>query len=127
MTRQTRRVGGEPGGPSDTLRREPLAAAGTAALEDRAAGASRHAGAEAVLPLPAAHVGLISAFHRSERAGNCRRPRSRSIDNGLRKKLSTADAAEGTLSKVPARTEVPLRCRGGQPTVSTPVEEALES
>ena len=46
--------------------REALAAPRAAALEDRAAGAGRHPGAEAVLALPPAHVGLVGPLHRVE-------------------------------------------------------------
>ena len=45
------------------LSREPLAAPSPAALEDRAAGARRHARTESVLALSAAHVGLVGPFH----------------------------------------------------------------
>ena len=46
--------------------REALAPLGAAALEDHLSGARRHAGAEAVLALAAADVGLVGAFHGGE-------------------------------------------------------------
>src|SRR5581483_3564454 len=57
------------------LRREARAALGAAALQDQAARARRHAGAEAVLPLPSAHVRLIGPFHLELR--RMKRPPSR--------------------------------------------------
>jgi len=47
-----------------------MAALDAASLDDSASGASSHAGAEAVLALAAAYIGLISAFHnRKSRSG----------------------------------------------------------
>jgi hypothetical protein len=47
--------------------RETLAAPRPSPLEDRAAGTGGHAGAEAVPPLPPAHVGLVGSLHESKR------------------------------------------------------------
>jgi hypothetical protein len=58
--------------------RQALAAPGAAPLEDRATGARRHAGAEAMPPLPSAHVGLIGPFHKPKRVEKTARPRAAS-------------------------------------------------
>ena len=62
---------------------EPLPALRAAALQDRPAGASRHAGTEAVLALPPAYVGLVGPLHEvvfRTRKRRPRRPRFASID-----------------------------------------------
>src|SRR6266576_1557364 len=61
--RALRSLGGEPG----PALRSP-------ALEDRAAGTRRHAGAEAVLTLPPAHIWLISPLHEKSLVRKGRRP-----------------------------------------------------
>ena len=53
---------------------EPLPALGAAPLEDRAAGAGRHARTEAVLALPPAHVGLVGPLHEGPLRQEERRP-----------------------------------------------------
>src|SRR5262249_37501877 len=49
------------------LRRQALTALGAAPLQDLLTGTRRHAGAKAMLPLPPAHVRLISPLHDSSR------------------------------------------------------------
>src|SRR5207247_5513049 len=58
--------------PLHRLRAEALAALRAAALDDQAARARRHPGAEAVLALPPAHVWLIGPFHALERVKSAR-------------------------------------------------------
>ena len=50
------------------LRGQALPALGPAALENRTAGACRHAGTETVPALPPAHVGLVGPFHEVEKS-----------------------------------------------------------
>ena len=82
------------------LGREALAALGAAALEDHAAGARRHPGAEAVLALPPAHVWLIGPFHRPRKGGKAgisRRPDGqyrRTALDGCPQAASVAKAVE---------------------------------
>src|SRR5581483_4879574 len=54
---------------------EALAALRAPALQDQTAGSRRHAGAEAVPALPAAHVLLVGAFHALERVKSRRSSR----------------------------------------------------
>ena len=109
--------------------RQPLAAPRAAALEDRAAGARRHPGAEAVLALPAAHVGLVGPLHvRGERRRG-RAPGSRaraSIDEHLERLSVFHSRACCAGSK--KRCERALRgpTAPSPADVSTPVENGVE-
>ena len=84
------------------LGRQALAPLGAAALEDHAAGARRHARAEAVLALPPAYVWLIGPFHshwKERRNRDFRGNRAASIDGPPRPKLSTGSARRKSRGK----------------------------
>ena len=87
--------------------REALAALRAAALEDRPAGAGGHAGAEAVLALPPAHVGLIGPFHRVEEVKKSRPDGGRrraSIDEACKRSvLHRETGTEATAERCPAQ------------------------
>src|SRR5204862_2647963 len=89
--RANARGGGGAASPRGSLCREALAAARATPLENRAAGARRHPGAEPVLALPAAYVGLISPLHEYSRKKKVRRanPPSGQYRRATRGGLST--------------------------------------
>jgi hypothetical protein len=99
----------------ESLRREPRAASGATPLQDQPPCARRHAGAKAVLPLPASDVGLVGALHDEKTFGTEKSPlgggrRAASIDEA---RPPTCPQPPGTVEC--AREEFP-------PLLSTPVE-----
>ena len=89
---------------ADRLGREALAPLGAAALEDRAAGARRHARTEAVLALPPAHVWLVGPLHSLEKS---RRERRFSPEPG------------GQYRRAPLRRRCPQALRGRRKAAAT--------
>ena len=104
------------------LGREPLAAPSPAALEDRAAGARRHARTESVLALSAAHVGLVGPFHglRGEKKRNERPFSGAPFEYRRAHPAPVFHRCHGPQRCCETRLSGPVR-----PTLSTPVETAV--
>ena len=111
---------------------EPLAALRAAALEDGATCSGRHAGTETVLPLPAADVGLVRAFHAASIVSvREKRPRRRAAEAQYRPRisrpeLSTSDAS-GVGCETAAHAAPLLSVRADELVLSTGVEKRVET
>lgn len=104
------------------LSREPLAAPSPAALEDRAAGARRHARTESVLALSATHVGLVGPLHglRGEKKRNERPFSGAPFEYRRAHPVPVFHRCHGPQRCCERRMSGPVR-----PTLSTPVETAV--
>ena len=113
---------------SGTSGGEPLPAFGAATLEDRAAGAGRHASAKAVLALPPAHVGLIGPLHKVSGARRRRPegPRAGSIDEVPHASSPQAVCGQPPDGKRPRSAGFPIPQHGSRTPLSTPVESYVE-